>query len=188
MERIRPKTNSQVPEKVRPPENGATDHDKKGKFTKGNLASVGNPGNSKPARKLTQMLTSCLNEEVTEYIKDAKGNPTKTKAHIVRMRKTIEALWQLSVGWNGEKPDLDAIKYLFDRVDGPLPKVTEVEPTAPGDQTFRFTLRVGQQHMDGTRTAAEIDVGPPKHNPLTIDGFNGELGGGLSGDDGTNEF
>lgn len=109
-----------------------------GPFRPGNSVAVGHDGSSKNHRVLTQTLISALNE----------ADPKCPKG---RMYALVDKLLKLAIG----DSDLDAIRYVFDRVDGKMLSATSREGDAGDDEPFAFTLRIGRALADGTR--AEIE-------------------------------
>jgi hypothetical protein len=80
------------------------------------------------------------------YLNEAKKNGGQS-----RMYELVEKLFAIAVE---EKGDLEAIKYIFDRVDGKL-----LQPIAMQDndgQPMEFTIRIGQRGPDGTESATEV--------------------------------
>lgn len=71
------------------------------------------------------------------------------------MYELVEKLFGIAITGAG---DLEAIKYIFDRVDGKL-----LQPIAMQDndgQPMEFTIRIGQRGPDGTESAAEVRLQP----------------------------
>ena len=142
-----------------------------GKFQKGNTNSVGNPARRR-SRVLTQQLISMLSE-----MDPREGDPRK---NINKTRRVLEKLYEIAVGGQG---DLEAIKFLFERIDGKMPqplKLPGMDDDDDGD--YEFTIRIGQRAADGTETAAEVRIRPAVDVPeaaggdILPDGFDGDTG------------
>ena len=156
MERIKPQNKKQVPQKVT---QEVPSHSENGKFAKGNLAGVGNENNKK-GRLLTQQLVSFLHEEVKEG-----------KLRIPRIRKCLGSLYTIATSERvAAEIRLDALKWMFAQVDGPLPKAAPDE--AVGDRTIRFTLNVGNSHAADDMSDRN-PMGPVINGTVIDPGANG---------------
>jgi hypothetical protein len=108
-------------------------------FPKGHKLSVGNKGPTKRL-SLTQQLISQLLE-----VTDAK------KPNINRVAKLVSKLIAL-----GEQGNLDAIKFIFDRIDGKLKERVELsgDPNNPMQNTHTIRVVVSETREDFERIAA----------------------------------
>ena len=115
-------------------------------FQKGNQVSVGNSGPSVKVRLCTQSLIAELNEA-------AKSGSDKG---VTNIRKIVKKLVQQAI--SGDK---EAIFYIFNRVDGQMAQPLPVLDDPDGKNgPLEFTLRIGQQAADGSRSATELNVRP----------------------------
>ena len=132
--------------KVRVPHGG-------GAFKPGNKLAVGHDART-PAvrgRVLTQTLISILNESDAKFDKG-------------RMYAICDKLFKRAA----VDGDLEAIKYIFDRVDGKL-----IQPMALEDgdgHPYEFSLKIGHAGPDGDKTAAEVRLRPSMAVSKTVGG------------------
>lgn len=123
---------------------------------------------------LTQQLISALSEEISVAVKEAvaANDDTKDSAavkqrKITRVRALVETLFELAI----DGKNLEAIKYIFDRVDGKMiqPLALPV-PGDEGDGLYEFTLRLGHRAIDGSETATEVRLRPAVDVPQAAGG------------------
>ena len=134
-----------------------------GRFQPGNKLSANGAGN-RSKNPLTRVLISYLNE--------AKKNGGKG-----RMYELVEKLFTIATTGDG---DLEAIKYLFDRVDGKL-----LQPLAMQDENgdpYEFSMKLGYRGADGAESVAEVRLQPSLAVSEAGDGVL--LSEGLDGSDG----
>jgi hypothetical protein len=143
-----------------------------GKFQPGNLVRAGQPaaGAQKKSRQLTRQLISMLGE-----LHFGPGEDDVRKA-VTKARALLDKLVSRAI----VDGDMDAIKYIFDRVDGKM-----MQPLALGDEDegpYEFTIRIGHRGADGTESAAEVRLRPAVDVPeaagrdLRSEGRNGKAG------------
>lgn len=115
-----------------------------GPFRPGNTVAVGHDGGSKNNRRLTQTLIAALNES------DTKRYP---KGKIWAL---VDRLLKLAI----DDGDLDAIKYVFDRVDGKVASTLQLEGAdKDNDEPIEFTLRLGPVRSPFEQTTSRDDDG-----------------------------
>jgi hypothetical protein len=126
------------------------------KFKIGNQVSVGNASTGAAKAVRNRVLTQTLISKLHEL--DPKTG--KEKYYTL-----IDKLYDLAIAKEG---GLQAIMYIFDRVDGKI-----VQQVTLGDETgapFEFSLKIGHAGSDGSKTAAEVHLRPSVAIPEADDG------------------
>ncbi len=133
----------------------------------GNQNAVGHHGSNGHTKfkTMTQQLISQLNDEVDDVVK-AKNGGQDVRRKVKRLALLVNKL--ITLGCEG---NLEAIKYIFDRVDGKMiqPLALPV-PGDEGDGLYEFTLRLGHRAIDGSETATEVRLRPAVDVPQAAGG------------------
>lgn len=133
----------------------------------GNKNAAGHHGSNghTKLKTLTQQLISQLHDEVEDIV-EGKNGGKDVRRKITRLALMVDKL--ITLGCDG---NLEAIKYIFDRVDGKM-----IQPLAipmPGEDDgglYEFTLRLGHRAADGSETATEVRLRPAVDVPEAVNG------------------
>ena len=117
---------------------------KKGhRYTNGNTYAVGVDHRSPRKKFITQRLIGILHETS----KRPEG------AEMERVAVIVEKLVSLA-----EEGDVEAIKYIFDRVEGKTPQLVDMFGSVADDEDFEFSVTIGRRGPDGTETATKVHL------------------------------
>jgi len=147
-----------------------------GDFKPGNRVAVGNDGGD-PTNRRTRRLTQMLIAELGEVDLVANANdPAAVRREVTKARRLIQKLISRAV----DDGDMDAIKYIFDRVDGKM-----MQPLGMSDDDgapYEFTIRLGHRGADGAEAVTEVRLRPTVAVPeagsgdIQPAGLNGKTG------------